>query len=551
MQAEVIKSLQLAVKYENAVLKILHESSILSRQDSIVCLDELKQRILITRPLPRTLSSGLEASRDPRASLESFRTARITQVPDNYIPTAVTLPTPGDSKDPKAGGSSLSRYFSMKRRQSSTSGPPRPTSSAGSINFSPALNHLLQGSENRGSAIMKDIDEIISSYQGLYTEGDRNHTWAMLHGAGASLAKRDTLAILNGGDSHRRDTRGLNQDALMMLRNLPPTPEEMQEQPEYPSFNHRVFDQHHDQQPAFHQYHSATPVSPIPQRMTESQQSRWSAASVSSSVYSDTVPPSLYSHSSMSSTNESPSRHNASDYSPRESLVSPVSPVIASFATHQHPQTRPNAPYAPPPRAHTPPAVLWGAPQHHPAAPNSLYSVSQQMHAPPIPPYSIPQRTHTPPVAPLPLSSRPRDRSPPKAPSIGPQKPQTPPKDVAPFATPFSAPLRTRTPPTVAPPATPQRPRTPIEDDSGGLRAGRTRVHLVPGQLVESSAQYGITTTITTGPPHPTLKDEIYTLARRNKTPSPSRAPASVLHQLRHDSRPYLRTRENDGWPSL
>ncbi|KAF2473084.1 uncharacterized protein BDR25DRAFT_302100 [Lindgomyces ingoldianus] len=334
MQAEIIKSLQLAVKYENAVLnlKILHEASILNRQETIVTLDELKQRILITRPVLRTLEAPPpatpEGQRHSISSLESvqgFRTAAsFNTVPDDYIPEAVTIPGPGDLKESKTG---LAKYFQMRRQNSTSStasGQHRPTSSTGSINFSPALNYLIQGSDNRGS-IMKDIDEIISSYQGLRLDDNKRDTLAILNG-GNNGSKRDTLAILQGGENYKRDTIGLNRDALQMLRNLPPTPEESHEGPEYPAFNHNIF----DPQNAYSQYFTPAPI-PLPQRHS-SKDSRWST---SSSVYSDTVPPSLYSHDSKSS-NESRTPSIAPDFS---ALNSPSASPIPPFSTPQRPRT--------------------------------------------------------------------------------------------------------------------------------------------------------------------------------------------------------------------
>lgn len=358
----------------------------MNRKDSLVTLDELKQRILITRPFPRTLVGSPEEQLDTRASLESVQTLRpanLTPVPDNYIPSAVTIPAPSDSKDSKTG---LARYFSMKRNnsRSSTSSQHRPVSSADSLTFSPALNYLIQGSDSRAS-IMKDIDEIISSYQGLHVDGDKRDTWAVLNGGDS---KRDTLAILNGGDNYKRDTIGLNRDALQMLRNLPPTPEEVRENSEYPALNHNLFNQQQQ-----YSQHMAAPK-PLPQRPTQNE-SRWSAWSRSSSVYSDTVPPSLYSQDSKSSHESSVSP----DLSPRASSIVPFPPF--------DPLRRPPSP--------------------------------------PAPPFATPQRPQTPPYAP------------------------------------FAAPQRIGTPP-IAPFAAPQRPQTPIKDDHGALKAGKTRVHLVPDQ---------------------------------------------------------------------
>ncbi|KAF2006901.1 hypothetical protein P154DRAFT_569597 [Amniculicola lignicola CBS 123094] len=338
MQAEIIKSLQIAVKYDNAILnlKILHEASILNRQDSLTTLTELKQRILITRPVPRTLQGAPEGQADMtqlNASVQSFQKAPLTPVPDSYIPSAVTIPAQTDTKESKSG---LARYFSMKRNnsQSPTSSMPRPASDADSINFSPALNYLIQENGNRGS-IMKDIDDIISAYQGLHTENDKRDTWAILNGGSY------------GGNS-QRNTMALNREAIQMLRNLPATPEEAHGNSEYPAMHKNAFSPQ-----SYNQYN---PYFPRPQE--PSGDARFS---ISSSVYSDAVPPSLYSQDSNDShphsRNHSRSSSTASPILPYAALQRPRTPPILPYAAAQRPQTPPTAPYVTPQRSQTPPTA--------------------------------------------------------------------------------------------------------------------------------------------------------------------------------------------------
>jgi hypothetical protein len=389
MQAEIIKSLQLAVKYDNAILnlQILHEASIVNRKESIVVLDELKQRILIVRPMPRTLRGTPEERRASVETLQTFRTANMTPVPDDYIPTAVTIPAPGEAKEQKTG---LARYFSMKRSnsQSSTSSAQRPVSSTGSLTFSPALNHLMQGSDSR-AAIMKDIDDIISSYQGLYVDGDgKRDTWIPMNGgAYGNSSKRDTLTILNaGGDQYKRDTANLNRDAIQMLRNLPPTPEEPHGNTEYPAMNHNVFGQ---QQQQYGQYIAAP--QPLAHRNLQPE-SRWSATS---SVYSDVAPPSLYSRDSRSS-NDSPI---SPDRSPRASVVS-VNPFPHHSATLQQLQAGPQ--YIASQQQHQ-----QHQQQQHQQQPIAPYAAPQRTNSPPLGSHVPPQQTGMPPIAPFSFPPRP------------------------------------------------------------------------------------------------------------------------------------------------
>ncbi|KAH7139366.1 hypothetical protein B0J11DRAFT_575280 [Dendryphion nanum] len=372
MQAEIIKSLQLAVKYDNAILNltILLEASILNRNNTIVTLDELKQRILITRPMPRTLRGAPDEQRDFRASLESvqsFRPASLDPIPDNYIPSAVTISTPGDSKDSRSG---LARYFSTKRNSShaTTSLAPLPLSDARNISHSPALDLLLQGSPNK-AAIMKDIDEIINSYQGLDKGDHRRDTWAVLNGA------------QGGHVGSNRDTMALNREALQMLRNLPPTPEEPRGNSEYPAFKPNIFQQSQPQ----HQYF--TPPAPLPQRHG-STESRWST---SSSVYSDVHPPSLYSHDSNAS-RRSPTPPLSADFSPVSSSASPIQPLNA-YQQHNH--APPMKQYVPPQPSRHPPGTI-ATPSPTRTSPDAPLAASPRTRTPPTAPFAIPPRSRTP-----------------------------------------------------------------------------------------------------------------------------------------------------------
>lgn len=362
MQRELIKSLQLAMKYDNAILnlKILHEASIVNRNDTIVTLDEMKKRILITRPI-RTLPSPPNDNRDTRASLESvqaYRPARLDPVPDDYVPAAVTIPVQDDSR-----GSGLTRLFSARRHSNQTSTPQSPHSASATTNsfHSPARQVVLQEHPNNPAIIM-DIDEMITSLQGWNTGGNRRDTWDVLNGGqgGRVHSNRDTLAILNG-DNHRRDTKDLNQQALhQLLGTLPPTPEEPQGSTTYPGFNRNIFGQQSHNQ---HQY--TQEPAPLPQRQP-STESRWSNAS---SRYSDTQPPSLYSHGSHSSRRSS-TPPISGDFSPSSSSA-PVQPLN----TYQY------SDYIPPLAAH-----------------GSQFPPSTVPQPPPNPPFAVPIRTRTPPV---------------------------------------------------------------------------------------------------------------------------------------------------------
>lgn len=378
-------SLQLAAKYENAVLdlKVLNEASILYRKDTIDALDELKQRILLREPLSRTLPGSPNSpnhSRDSFESVQSSLSLASSSVPPNALPKGVRISAGGDPKNEKTG---LARYFSMQRnnsKASSTTSKTAVTPASENNNFHPALNYLLRGKgpEERQST-MKDIDEIIAAYQGLRMEGDRTEALHTLNSQ-PDLSRRDTLAVLQGGNGYKRDTVGLNHDALELLKNLPPTSGGHHENSEYPAVTHNIFHQHSES--------TDRRVSDwINHPQPAPASSRWSAASGTSSIYSEhTVcsdPPSSYRRDSDSSRGShmspmdayprgQPSNHAASVYSTAPSWpvdrmqYPPPSSSLASSTTSRSssitplsmpPPTPPSAPFASQQRPRTPPVL--------------------------------------------------------------------------------------------------------------------------------------------------------------------------------------------------
>ncbi|PSN67445.1 hypothetical protein BS50DRAFT_391996 [Corynespora cassiicola Philippines] len=348
MQAEIIKSLQLAVKYENAILNlnILYEASIMNRNETIVTLGELKQRLRIARPFPRTLVSAPEDSPEARSlsgSLPTHRTADLPSIPDNYIPSAVTIPMQGGSKEMKTG---FARYFNAKRSHSQ---PHRD---------------LLQGA-NDHATVMKDIDEIIYSYRGLQVD-----------------QKRDTLDILSNGYGYGNTAR-LHHDEIQRLNNSHSIQKELNENPEYPPFKQNIFDSHHQ---AYGQY---MPTKNAVPHVPGSQQSRWSATS---SVHSD--PPSLYRNDSTSThSRDSVTPDVVPDCSPRGSVGS--TGPFTSYET-QRQRRAPNATSVQN-RTQTPPIApdpLSKRPMLNSSAPNIPASSNT---SPPIALESLPTRSHSPP----------------------------------------------------------------------------------------------------------------------------------------------------------
>lgn len=177
LQMEIIKSLQMAAKHETAILnlRILYEASIMNRKDTFVTLDEMKQRIIMTRPMLRQIGDG-PAQRSSIATLPSSPSSAFdayNAVPEGYVPSAVTLGSQEESKETRSG---LARYFQMKRNSSTSS--RSLSASAGSppekpdINYSAALEELVKARGEDRATMMKDIDEIMVSYKGLDVGGE-------------------------------------------------------------------------------------------------------------------------------------------------------------------------------------------------------------------------------------------------------------------------------------------------------------------------------------------------------------------------------------------
>ncbi|KAL5436332.1 hypothetical protein PMIN07_001711 [Paraphaeosphaeria minitans] len=137
---------------------------------------------------------------------------------------------------------------------------------------------------------MKDVDEIISAYQALRVAGDRADALARLTGI-EEHSKRDTLAVLQGGYQHQCDAMALHQNALRLLKELPPLPKG--ENTEYPAYHHKILDDEDNRRLNEWVEQQRQQFRPIPTL------SRWSSTSDASSKYSEhsvhsSQPPSLY-----------------------------------------------------------------------------------------------------------------------------------------------------------------------------------------------------------------------------------------------------------------
>lgn len=308
LQLVIIESLQVAVKHPNAVLHIqtLYEASTTNREETIVILDQMKQRLYATRPIPRQLDGG-SGPRSP------FGTAS----QGGYMPPGVTLVPQEQPKESKLAG-----YLRMKRSSSSSSKPgstregtpiPKPN-----INYSAALEHLVQRKDRE--TIEKDIDEIIVSYKNLHVSHHAPDTpWNQNQHPQINPERRGTLDMLNGNGSSVHD---------MYAQNWPPGQRTMSSPQSYagqhPTFNQDMFT---GQQ----QYPPFTTANPHPHYQTQMPH-RFSDSSTSSAQFSDRLWERNDSESSRSS-------YAPSD--PRYSLQSPpshtgFSPSTSPTAAFQH-----------------------------------------------------------------------------------------------------------------------------------------------------------------------------------------------------------------------
>ncbi|KAG9191912.1 hypothetical protein G6011_10646 [Alternaria panax] len=216
LQAEIINSLKRAATNEVCVLKlhVLHEASTTKRRETLTTLDELKQRIYIARPMARQLRAISEDHAGVRQSSASAHTAQthnhanMRSLSDNY--TTTSFPPRMDLGDTRH---SLTDYCQDRdiRNSTSISRSAYTLAQAADPNFSLALDGLRP--DDRAS-IMRDIQHMISSYQGLGVETESRSSKGHIY-SGAHPARRDTLTILNDRDSYeepmQRPDRGLSQ----------------------------------------------------------------------------------------------------------------------------------------------------------------------------------------------------------------------------------------------------------------------------------------------------------------------------------------------------
>jgi hypothetical protein len=371
IQAEIIKSLQMAAKHETAILnlRILHEASIMNRKDTFTVLDELKQRIIMTRPLAREMEAKQDASRQ-RVSIANAQTIQVagfdpaSAIPPDYMPKAVQISAqaPEETKETRQG---LARYFSIKRNsgtsvKSSSSQSSIPADCM-NIDFSAAFEQYARatGSEDR-TVIMEEIDEITSSYKGLdLADSGPKEPWSHGQTGSGYSGRRDTLDILNAESIHGQNNANHTWDDLAGSF---PDEQRGHRTSATPAFKN-VFSPPLDP----YSYHQQSPVTPpLSNISTHRLQPQWSNTSATSSNHSG----------------RSHGRNN-SNSSQDASLISPVSSNCS------------------PPPDHEGYSFLSQKYQQHGSDSQAAYSTPSGLsvpveYVPPIAPLSTPQSTSQP-----------------------------------------------------------------------------------------------------------------------------------------------------------
>lgn len=237
----------MAAQHETAILnlRLLHEASITTRKDTFVILDEMKQRIILTRPIPRQIE-GTE-QRSSTVTLPSSWPSNLRSMDvalEGYIPSAVTIPSPAESKENRSG---LARYFQMKRSTSESSKAMSTSvntqAEAPKIDYCAALEQMAQAKDQDRSALMNDIEEIRVSYKGLNVNDEATgQAWNNQQHPHTFPERRGTLNMLNGNGYQQADMFSSSWSATPMNQQNQPLPHPHMGQ--QPTFNQDVFNEH-------------------------------------------------------------------------------------------------------------------------------------------------------------------------------------------------------------------------------------------------------------------------------------------------------------------
>lgn len=350
----------MAAQHETAILnlRLLHEASITNRKDTFVILDEMKQRIIVTRSIPRQIE-GTE-QRSSIASLPSSWPSNLRSgevPPEGYIPSAVTIPSSAESKENKSG---LARYFQMKRSSSASSKSVSTSvnthTESPKIDYCAALERMAQSKGQDRAAIMNDIDEIMVSYMGLDVKGEvTDQAWNSHKRTHTFPERRGTLDMLNGNSYQQADMFSSSWGATPMNQQVQQIPNPYMGQ--QPTFNQDVFNGHG-------QYSPYAGPSSFPHHQAHVSH-RFSDSSTSSVPYSD---------KSWERNDSESSRSSYAQSDPRYSISPPTNQT--GFPASSSPNAQQSIDY-------------------HGQLPSNpmIYAPTDSNFASPIAPLSVPQRS--------------------------------------------------------------------------------------------------------------------------------------------------------------
>ncbi|RAR05291.1 hypothetical protein DDE82_004038 [Stemphylium lycopersici] len=204
LQAEIIKSLKDAATHEVCVLdlRFLYEASIMNRKETLVVLDELKQRIYIRRPITRNVWHPNTTA--PAMPTDTHRPVR--SLSDAWATSVANLPPQNDLWDTRHN--SIGYY---------PTGGSRDTSSTNSMAYEPYgtrpdVSRALEGlhPEHRED-IMNNLQRMIDQYQGLGLDSGRNSRQGLGYSEGY-IAPHDSFSPSTDRNAPDRMSLGPDKD---------------------------------------------------------------------------------------------------------------------------------------------------------------------------------------------------------------------------------------------------------------------------------------------------------------------------------------------------
>ncbi|KAL6152099.1 hypothetical protein ACJBU6_08987 [Exserohilum turcicum] len=329
LQAEIINSLKQAATSQVCVLdlRLLHEASVANRNETLVTLDELKQRLYFTRPMARQPRDLGEGSREWQSHVLAPTTKAnrdsAYQLSDHYVSPVADYPPHSDYSATRHPSTDYPPLYGRDAPHLAPSayGPAHPVD--------PNLAMALKGlPPNLPAAMMRDIQHVISSYRDLTLDGGAYPEQSRAYHAGYSERPeaRDTSSY-NHYSSDPTNTR-FQKDAQHEHHHIPQaySDQDAAHSSRSPAFKQDIFELHSEQ---YGGRPSLVAPNPYPQMQTRAstQNSQGSESSSASSAQSNFASPDRISpnpsHASSSRIAYAPPQHFPSSENGR--IPSPLS----------------------------------------------------------------------------------------------------------------------------------------------------------------------------------------------------------------------------------